>query len=252
MTSPSAMFIRIGTAGWNIPAEYKTVFPSDRSHLERYANIFGAVEINSSFHRPHRVSTYQRWAASVPETFRFAVKIPKQITHVHKLQEVEVQLHEFLAQVAGLGSKLGPLLVQLPPSLPFTLGTAERFFGELRKRVAGPIACEPRHASWFQPEADRMLINYRVARVAADPSAVDLARHPGGWRGLTYMRLHGSPRMYYSAYSHKAIQAVVTSLVASARDGSEPWCMFDNTAAGAATQNALTATREIADDIRTG
>lgn len=233
--------IRIGTAGWSIPKEAAAAFPPEGTYLERYARVFGAVEINSSFHRPHRISTYQRWAAAVPETFSFAVKVPKTITHVSKLRDVEHLLDQFLAEVAGLGSKLGPLLVQLPPSLAFATESSEKFLRDLRARVAGSIACEPRHASWFAPEVDALLNELRIGRVAADPAPVPDASRPGGWQGLTYCRLHGSPLIYYSAYSDKAVQAVVAELALRAGDGSECWCIFDNTAGGAATLNALTA-----------
>jgi uncharacterized protein YecE (DUF72 family) len=233
--------MRTGTAGWSIPKEVRAAFPGEGSHLERYACVFGAVEINTSFYRPHRVSTYERWACSVPDTFRFAVKMPRAITHEHRLKSAGEHLDRFLSETSGLGRKLGPLLVQLPPSLSFEVGHTDRFFEDLRCRVGGAIACEPRHPSWFGSEVDALLAELRIGRVAADPAPVPDARQPGGWRGLTYYRLHGSPRIYYSAYSDEAIQAATTQLATRAGEGSECWCIFDNTAAGAATANALTA-----------
>ena len=77
--------ILIGTAGWSLPGAHFGLFPRDGSHLERYATRFSCVEINSSFYRPHRQETYARWAASVPENFRFAVKMPRTITHHARL-----------------------------------------------------------------------------------------------------------------------------------------------------------------------
>lgn len=153
------------------------------------------MEINSSFYRPHRTGTYERWAASVPEEFRFAVKIPKAITHERRLKEAGDLLDRFLLEVAGLGPRLGPLLVQLPPSLAFQDSVADRFLADLRSRIAGSIVCEPRHASWFTPDVDGLLGELRVARVAADPAPVAGAGEPGGWRSLSYYRLHGSPRI---------------------------------------------------------
>lgn len=235
MTAP-----RIGTAGWSIPGALAGAFPQGGSHLERYARIFDAVEINSSFYRPHRVATYRRWAASVPAGFRFAVKLPKAITHERRLAEAEAPLDRFLAEVAGLGTKLGPLLVQLPPSLAFAPGVAGPFLRALRARAAGPIACEPRHASWFAPAVEALLVELRIARVAADPAVVPAAARPGGWPGLAYLRLHGSPRMYYSDYPEAVIAGALRALP---DQGAEGWCIFDNTAAFAATGNALTARR---------
>ena len=239
MTSTSAL--RIGTAGWSIPGEAKSAFPLMPSQLESYARVFGGVEINSSFYRSHRVSTYERWAGAVPDDFRFAVKLPKTITHQRKLVDAELLADQFVTEVAGLGTKLGPLLIQLPPSLAFDQSTAEPFFRHLRSRVVGPIACEPRHGSWFNADADGILTAFHIGRVAADPPLTPQAKRPGGWRGLQYLRLHGSPRIYYSDYSDEQIEDALAPLAVSAEDGSECWCIFDNTASGAATFNALTA-----------
>ncbi len=161
--------LRIGTAAWSIPKEVAAVFPIGGTHLERYAQVFTGVEINSSFYRSHRVSTYERWAASVPDGFRFAVKVLKAITHDSRLSGTGDLLNRFLVEVGGLGRKLGPLLVQLPPSLSFAAGTADRFLRDLRACVEGPIACEPRRRSRFAPEIDGLLDELRIGRVAADP-----------------------------------------------------------------------------------
>ena len=219
------------------------------SHLERYGAILNAVEINSSFYRPHQTVTYERWAASVPDDFRFAVKVPKAITHERRLKDVGDLLDRFLSEAGGLGPKLGPLLVQLPPSLSFQPGVADGFLSELRSRVEGSIVCEPRHASWFTPEVEALLGKLRIARVAADPAAVPGAGEPGGWRGLLYYRLHGSPKIYYSAYSAEYLAAIAQVLARDAAAGVETWCIFDNTAAFAATGDALT-TRSLMHDLR--
>ncbi len=232
--------VRIGTAGWSIPKEHAAPFPAAGSHLERYGAVFNAVEINSSFYRPHRRSTYERWAASVPEDFRFAVKVPKSITHERRLKSAEDLLDRFLAEVSGLGAKLGPLLVQLPPSLAFESGVADRFLSMLRARVESGIVCEPRHASWFTPEVNDLLRQLRVARVAADPPPVTGADEPGGWQGVSYHRLHGSPRIYYSAYDSEDLASIARRLIGAAMTSAETWCIFDNTAAFAATGDALT------------
>ena len=99
--------VRIGCAGWSLPRAESSRFAAAGSHLERYASRFDAVEINSSFHRPHRPATYARWSASVPPAFRFSVKLPKAITHVLRLQDAGDPLATFLSEVAGLGEKLG-------------------------------------------------------------------------------------------------------------------------------------------------
>jgi uncharacterized protein YecE (DUF72 family) len=230
--------VHIGCAGWSIPRQYVEHFPQQGTHLERYAQRLPAVEINSSFYRPHRPKTYTRWAASVPASFQFAVKVPKEITHTRRLRDSADPLDRFLSEIAALGSKLGPLLVQLPPSLRFDADIVEAFFTLLRARFSGSVVCEPRHASWFTSEAEQVLVSAQVARAAADPAPVPAAAQPGGWTGLVYERLHGSPEMYSSDYSAAYLERLAQILRATAQ-AAPTWCIFDNTALGAATANAL-------------
>lgn len=235
--------VHIGVAGWTIPAPLADRFAHQGSHLERYASRFNAVEINSSFYRPHRRSTYARWAASVPDGFRFAVKLPKTITHEHRLRDCGDLLARFAGEVAGLDEKRGPTLVQLPPSLAFEPTVAQRFITEAHQALGGTIVCEPRHASWFGREADTLLAAERIARVAADPPVTPSGSQPGGWQGLAYFRLHGAPHIYWSDYPPTSIHRHATLIRESLRAGQEAWAIYDNTAAGRAPANALALIR---------
>ena len=229
----------IGTAGWAIRREHSSHYDPGPSHLARYATRFNAVEINSSFYRPHRKATYERWAASVPAAFRFAVKAPKAITHTARCTDCDAVLEAFLDEISGLGRALGPVLFQFPPSYAFVAAQMRAFFGGLREVFDGDIVCEPRHATWFSGEGDTLLRDMRIARVAADPAPVRTAAEPGGWNGICYWRLHGSPRMYYSAYDDAFIARIGQRLGGRAN----VWCIFDNTARGAAVENALALSR---------
>jgi uncharacterized protein YecE (DUF72 family) len=212
------------------------VFPEQGSHLERYAAVFNAAEINSSFYRPHRRATYERWAASVPDDFAFAMKLPRAITHEARLKVDAEPIDRFANETEGLGPKRGPILVQLPPSLIFDANAAAAFFDRLRGRIDGGVVCEPRHRSWFTSDADDLLVRHRIARVAADPAPVLGADEPGGWPGLRYTRLHGSPEIYRSNYD----AASIACYAANARAAKvETWTIFDNTTLGAASVNAL-------------
>lgn len=224
--------------GLDSPRACQDRFPAGGSHLQRYAAVFLAGEINSSFYRNHRHATYQRWASSVPEHVRFAVKIPRAITHDQQLVAADVLLDVFLAAASGLGHRLGVLLVQLPPSLALQIDHAENFLGTLRERFRGHVACEPQHLGWFEADANVLLQRHRVARVGADLARVPPAAIPGGLIGLLYYRIHGSPRMYYSSYSSSMLEHVATALAPAAHT-SERWCIFDNTRLGAATGDAL-------------
>lgn len=237
--TPAAAPVYAGTAGWTLPRDVQPRFPAEGSHLQRYAAVLPAAEINTTFYRSHRAATWARWAASVPVGFRFSAKLPRAITHTARLVDTDAALDAFLAEVGALGPKLGCVLVQLPPSLPFDAEVAGAFFRALRQRHAGPAACEPRHATWFTPEADALLAAASVARVAADPVRAPGADQPGGWTGLAYFRLHGSPRMYYSAYEPSYLDGLAARIATLRDDGVPVWCIFDNTTLGAATANAL-------------
>lgn len=214
-------------------------FPAEGSGLARYAGVLSGVEINTSFYRPHKPETYARWAATTPEGFRFAVKAPKAATHELRLVDAFEPIDRFLGETAALGEKRGPVLLQLPPSLAFDHAVAARFLEGFRARYAGDAAMEPRHASWFDTEADALLTAHRVARAAADPAPCPEAASPGGWGGLRYWRLHGSPRMYWSPYAGEALSALAESIQQAAAPA---WVVFDNTASGAAAADALRLT----------
>jgi uncharacterized protein YecE (DUF72 family) len=231
--------VTIGTAGWALPKEVQHRFPSDGSHLARYAAVFNGTEINSSFHRQHRTSTYVRWAASVPDGFRFSVKMPKWITHVQRLVGADDALDAFIEQTAALGEHLGCLLVQVPPSLVYEPADVDVFLEALRKRYSGDVAIEPRHESWFAPACANVLKQYRIGRVAADPSRVPEGAEPAAWGGLAYWRLHGSPHIYRSSYSATTLTELAARIERAQVSARTVWCIFDNTASSAATPNAL-------------
>jgi uncharacterized protein YecE (DUF72 family) len=230
--------IFVGTAGWSIPRTSTHRCPSEGTHLQRYSRIFRCAEINSSFHRPHAAATYAKWADSTPPGFRFAFKMPRTITHDRELRRVSGPLERFLRETDGLGRKRGPLLVQLPPSQTFDRRVAARFLELLRREYQGSVVCEPRHATWFSSRADALLVRFKVARVAADPPPALGADIPGGWTGLVYYRLHGAPRKYWSKYGVSYLGGLKDAL-RSVPPTVDAWCVFDNTASGAALENAF-------------
>ncbi len=238
--------ITIGTAGWSLPAAVKAQFPDQGTHLSRYAQRLSGVEINSTFYRRHRPSTFASWASQVPGGFRFAVKMPRLITHELALRSAAAPLDEFRSDIEGLGDRLGPVLMQLPPGFAYDGALVARFLRLVRERFAGAVVCEPRHPSWHSPAATAMLHEWHVGRVAADPPRIAPIEAPGGWLGQAgdgsgttiYYRLHGRPRIYWSNYDETALEEWAQR-VRGWPDDADVWCIFDNTAAGAATMNAL-------------
>lgn len=227
--------LRTGTAGWSLPPAVAAAFPGGGSHLERYARVFTCVEINSTFYRAHRSSTYERWARSVPAGFAFSVKLRKTITHEQRLVDVDDAVAAFIEEVEPLLSG-GVILVQLPPKLSFDEAVAERFFGVLRSRFGGRVACEPRNATWFNAPADGLFARFGVARVAADPAILPAAARPAGDPSFRYFRWHGAPRVYWSTYDGARLAQFERLVRASAEPA---WCIFDNTAHGGAAENAV-------------
>jgi len=222
----------IATAAWSIPKKMVDRFAEQGSGLMRYASVFDGVEINSTFYRRHKISTFARWADSIPDGFRFSVKLPKEITHTRAMKDIAKPFDTFLEDIAPLGEKRGPLLCQLPPSLTFNADTFKTAFKTIRDAGDGPVVIEVRHKSWASAEALDLLKSYAIDRVLADPAPVwppEDFDHPP-----KYVRLHGKPKIYYSSYTNVEIRSF-SDLLAS-----DSWCVFDNTASGAAIENALT------------
>jgi len=251
--------VTIGIAGWALPRADAELFPpaSFGSNLARYAAVFDAVEINSSFYRPHRPETYERWADSVPAGFRFAVKLPRSVTHEKRLQDVEAELDRFAAEAGALGEKLGWILVQTPPSLRFDpaavaalfAGLAERFgtrrpAGEPRDRAESSahsrgqvfVACEARHGSWFGNEATALLREMEVIRVIADPPAGEPGPFIATAGQAAYVRLHGSPLIYRSIYESERLAQVAAWL---RKQHGGALVIFDNTMSGTQVRQAV-------------
>lgn len=222
----------IATAAWSIPKAVADRFALEGSALSRYASVFGGVEVNSTFYRRQKTSTFARWAESVPDSFRFSVKLPKEISHTRAMKDIAQPFGTFLADIAPLADKQGPLLCELPPSLAFNADVLNTAFEVIRKTYDAPIVIEARHKSWASAKALDLLKTYAIDRVLADPAPVwpaeDFAVPP------RYTRLHGKPKIYYSSYTEDEIRSF-SELMAP-----DSWCVFDNTASGAAIENPLT------------
>lgn len=242
MAGSALTTLRIGTAGWALPKALRVSQSASKSVLEQYAELFDAVEINSSFYRPHRRTTYERWRASVPQSFRFSVKVPRLITHELGLLRCQSETVSFMDGVRALEDKLAVLLVQLPASRTFDESIAGAFFYALRRETATHIVCEARNPTWFAKPATAVFEEYRITRVVADPIPGGCEFAAPAHSRFAYFRLHGSPRMYYSSYSAAFLQGVA----AATRAAAEAWCILDNTAAGAAWSDATSLQRLIA------
>ncbi|HEY6665482.1 MAG TPA: DUF72 domain-containing protein [Propionibacteriaceae bacterium] len=255
------MTVRIGISGWTYPRWRGTFYPRglpQRQELRYAAERMNSVEINGSFYSLQRRSSFEAWAASVPEDFVFAVKGGRFITHMKKLSGIETPLANFLASgVLALDQKLGPILWQLPPSLGFNADRMDAFLAQL-PRSAGSAAeiathhdqripddraltkavhpryrlrhaIEPRHESFRTPEFYRLLRRYKMALVISD--------NPGKWpifteitTDLMYVRLHGHDQLYVSGYSEHELDEWAAKIRSWTERGCDVYVYFDNDA----------------------
>lgn len=230
--------IRIGTSGWS-HAEWRGGFYprglAAKDWLARYATEFPTVELNATFYRLPPPEQFAKWAAQVPEGFRFAVKAPRLITHLHRLQHCAAPLADFLDAARALGGKLGPILYQLPPTLTYDPGLLGAFTAALPGKLSSVI--EFRHASWFRDETFAILEANRVALCVSD--------FPGCAAPLrvtappAYLRFHGGKR-YRENYADPILQATADSLRGWQEDALPSFVFFNNTAGGRAPANART------------
>jgi uncharacterized protein YecE (DUF72 family) len=230
--------IRIGTSGWSYAEWRGTFYPRGLAAgrwLTHYATFFDTVELKASFYRLPSPEQFAKWAAQVPDGFLFAVKAPRLITHLHRLQHAAGPLADFLDAARALGGKLGPVLYQLPPTLTYDAALLDAFTAALPRKLSSVI--EFRHASWFRDETFAILEKNRVALCVSDfpGSAVPLrVTAPPA-----YLRFHGGKR-YLENYADTFLQSLAGRLREWQADGLPTFVFFNNTAGARAPANART------------
>lgn len=181
-----------------------------------------------------------KWAQVTPADFRFSVKLNRYFLQTKRLRETGSLLKATLQGIQGLKEKLGVLLIQLPPSLSFDEAVAKSFLSDLRKLYQGPVVWEPRHRSWVASNAVRLLSDFHVNKVLADPEPCRLPKDlRPSVEQIRYFRLHGSPEIYKSRYTPEVIERISRALRHPLSPARESWIIFDNTTYGFATENAL-------------
>ena len=236
--------LRVGTSGWSYPHWRGVLYPPEAKpadYLAHYARIFRTVELNSSFYHMPRPETFRKQAAQTPDGFLFAVKAHRSITHELRLRSAETRWEEFVSSAAQLGQKLGPILLQLPPSFRADLALLEEF---LAAHAADPgrrplrLAFEFRHGSWFESEAVERLLEAGAAPVIADSSRYP--RAPLAPQGaFVYLRFHGPEAMFSSSYSDDQLREWAGHIRGWLGEGRDVYAYFNNDAAGCAVRNAL-------------
>jgi uncharacterized protein YecE (DUF72 family) len=221
------MTVWIGTSGWQYRDWRGRFYPPDmplRAWLESYASRFATVESNNAFYRLPERHTFSDWADRTPDDFVIAVKVSRYLTHILRLREPHEPVERFLDRAAGLGQKLGPVLLQLPPQLRVD---AARLDATLREFPTGSrVAVEFRHSSWYSDEIRALLEEHRAALCLADRRGVLTPL----WRTAdwTYLRLHEGRARPRPSYGRAALRAWAQRLAETWGPGDDCYVYFNN------------------------
>ncbi len=235
----------IGTSGWFYRHWYGKIYPSKlstREWLSYYATHFDTVEVNSTFYRLPSRNVVLDWYRNTPAEFVFALKISRFVSHIKRLKSVHREWKQFLMLREWLKEKVGPLLLQLPPSFEFSGENFERLKNFLRRcrKSNLRVAVEFRHSSWDKEKVFQLLTNYNTALCIAHGPKGKIPIFETLTADFVYLRFHGSPRLYASSYSLKQLQQWAAKIRQWRDQGREIFVYFNNDFEGYAFQNAKT------------
>jgi uncharacterized protein YecE (DUF72 family) len=231
--------VLIGTSGWQYRHWRGGLYPTDlpvHDWLAHYGQRFATVEVNNSFYRLPEKATFEAWAATVPDDFTMAVKASRYLTHVRRLHQPREPVDRLMEHAAGLGPKLGPVLLQLPPNLPIELEALEATIRAFPTGVR--LAVEFRHPSWFAPDTRRLLEDRKVALCLTDTDG----RHGPLWATAAwgYVRFHGGRADPPSCYGRTSLRTWAKRLAELWDDAADVFVYFNNDAHGCAPRDART------------
>jgi uncharacterized protein YecE (DUF72 family) len=229
----------VGTSGWQYAHWRGVLYPPglpQRLWLERYGECFDTVENNNAFYRLPSRETFESWRDRTPSTFVMAVKASRYLTHVKRLKESEEPVRRMLDAAGGLGAKLGPILVQLPP----TLRAEPRRLAECLSRFPAGVrvAVEPRHASWWTEEVRDLLARHGAALCWADRLGRPLTPpwRTGDWG---YVRFHEGIAHPRPSYGDQALRSWIRRVGDAWDDDGDVFVYFNNDTGGAAVRDAV-------------
>ena len=231
--------LHVGTSGWQY-AHWKRVFYPDklpqRSWLQFFAERFQTVEVNNTFYNLPERSVFEHWRRGSPRDFTFALKMSRFLTHLKRLHDPEESVQRFMERAGGLGAKLGPVLIQLPPrfhqDLDLLDGTLELFPRSVR------VAVEFRDETWFNAETRSLLERHGSALCLADTPR----RKQPSWRTADwgFVRFHEGKGPHAPGYERDALRRWVDRIAEAWPPSSDVYVYFNNDAAGYAIRDAVT------------
>lgn len=238
--------IWVGTSGWHYDHWRERFYPRELPKpkwLEFYSRSFATVELNNSFYHLPSEKAFASWRDSSPQSFAFAVKVSRFITHLKKLRDAEEPLTNFLSRAKLLEEKLGPLLYQLPPNLHRNEQLLESFLSMLPSRLSHVF--EFRHQSWLVQEVFSLLRRYNIGFCIFDMP--DFITPIEVTADFAYIRFHGSSMMYGGCYSDEELTDWAQRIAGLAQDVKAVYAYFNNDAEGFAVSNALTLMRKLSE-----
>ena len=231
----------IGTSGWSYKHWSEVFYPKDikpDKYLEFYITKFACVELNSSFYHLPLKTTVSGWMRRTPGTFMFCPKMSRLITHQLQLANAEGALQKFFDVFEGMKTRLGPVLIQLPPGLSYDKPLISGFFNLLRDNYSHyRIAVEIRNKSWINESFFDLLSQYGVAFVIAD-SGNRYPYYEAVTADFVYLRFHGREQLYASDYSESDLKLFAEKIINWLYEGKEVWVFFNNDYHGFAIKNA--------------
>ena len=238
------MPVLIGTSGWQYRHWRGPFYPPDlpqRRWLEHYAGCFDTVEVNNAFYRLPEIHTFAEWASRTPAGFFVAVKASRYLTHIRRLREPAEPVERFLSRARHLGSKLGPVLLQLPPNLGADLAALEETLTQFPAGVR--VAVEFRHPSWFEAGTRVLLEKYDAALCLADSPH----RKTPLWRTASwgYLRLHEGRAAPHPCYGRRALTTWAKRLAETWSDGEDVYVYFNNDERACAVRDAALFAPEV-------
>jgi uncharacterized protein YecE (DUF72 family) len=230
--------ILVGTSGWQYRHWRGRFYPAGMPQsrwLEHYAAQFATVELNTTFYRLPERASFAGWRDRTPADFRFAAKLSRYLTHVRRLRDPAEPVARFLARASGLGDRLGPVLLQLPPDLPADPDALAAVLAEFPGPV--PVAVEPRHPSWWTGPVRAVLERHGAALCWADRGSRPVTPL---WRtaGFGYLRLHEGAAAPWPRYGSAALRSWVRRVAGAFDEDANVYVYFNNDQQGAAPVDA--------------
>jgi uncharacterized protein YecE (DUF72 family) len=230
----------IGTSGWSYKHWKEIFYPpklKSADWFNFYAERFDTSEINMSFYNLPKIKTVENWAAKAPKGFRFCPKLSRFITHMKKLHDPGEPLERFFSVFEPMQKLMGPVLVQLPPSLKFNYDIAENFFNALKIYKKNEFVLEIRHYTWLSDDSLTLMAKYKIGLVISQSGKVFPYSEMVTAKNV-YLRFHGPKELYASEYSTQMLRSYAKKFAAWIEEGHVIWAFFNNDIHGYAFEDA--------------